>query len=525
MIFTHMDDASFHDDYWYHRSQPRYEHARSVPDELRGDSWRPSTPTRTSPVSHRTRTRSHGSQSPDQSYRYQPLRDPKNQIRLLRVQKVKDGLRGQVSIFDDDKNRPKYKALSYTWGEKNLDKHHILLRNVDHRHRERSAEGYLEITKSLCELLNHVGRYGIWSNWLWTDAICIQQQGNPKEKTHQLRMMTRIYEGARNVFAWLGPGTPSSDSGMKAIDKQSRTRFKASTRSKARPAGALSDSTFTRNTFRHDDFSRWLNKHSHEIKDIFRRQYWTRMWILQELAVSHKSATIACGNYTISWPKFVNIAMRIASCEESSWRSGLQHHVWLLALIYNKDARQLCLSKIIHLTHKAQCQHVTDTIHAVLGLVTMGNGTRLRLNSDDSTQTVLYRTIQCMLSDLRLLAKHDPTVWGKKLKRWKRQAARIREKRQFERDKFSKHITEKEAIWQECERSRSGLDLCHQLARICHEHEVLYDYKSPDGVHFDCTLTRVNRVRRVKFVSYSQSYATAYRSRFAAYSTSRRYVY
>ncbi|OAL03066.1 hypothetical protein IQ06DRAFT_292296 [Phaeosphaeriaceae sp. SRC1lsM3a] len=518
-----MDDFNI----YYNRS---YARPRRQNDRARSESSRfhrvqvASLDSKNAPyASNPRKTSSRRSSSYRPKYRYRPMRDPKGQIRLLRIRKVRSGLLGELSMFDEDDSVP-YKALSYTWGDSRSDKHRILLCNVDDRDNVLSPRGYLEITKSLYELLIHIAPHSQWSSWLWTDAICIQQKDDPSEKTHQLRKMKEIYGNASEVFAWLGSGTPASDSGMKAIKQQSRITWEAR-RGQRREYNPLSrESNETGSTFRHDDFNSWLAVNLYDLKDIFRRQYWTRKWILQELAVSKRSATIACGNYAVRWSEFVDVAMRIASCEDISRRLGLQHHVWLLAQIYKEDSRQLCMSKVIYLTHNARCGNVTDTVHAVMGLVTMGHGIKLRLNSDDSPQTVLYRAVQCMVSDLRLLASNDSAVWGRKLKRWRRQAAWIRDKRQSERRRFDRYITMREAIWEECEDARAGLTLCHQLARICHEREVLYDYHSPDGVKFNCTLTRVNRVRRCKLPP-GQWYSGTQRARIDVYSTSRRYVY
>ncbi|KAH7385380.1 heterokaryon incompatibility protein-domain-containing protein [Phaeosphaeria sp. MPI-PUGE-AT-0046c] len=498
-----MGDYSTHDYRRYDWSRGHNMRSRrSVPAELRRNS-NPTPPRRkaTSRSSHssskRNRFRPLG-QSSSKRYRFRPLGDPKHQIRLLRIRWVQNDLCGQLGIYNDN-DLVSYKALSYTRGDSRTDKHRILLSSVDGRGRRHVAKGYLAITRSLYELLVQIAPHSSWSGWLWTDAICIDQKGNPTEKTYQLRKMKEIYENAHDVFAWLGPGTRDSNRGMKAIKQMYRVQSAEAMHeflaySKRRPRWSWSSGS----TFRHDDFSKWFEKHSIGVTDIFKRRYWTRMWILQELAVTRKSATIACGKHCISWSRFVDIAMRIASCDVLSRRFNLQHHVWLLAQIYKRDSRQLCMSKVIYLTHNAECENVTDTVHAILGLVTMGHGTKLRLNSDDSAQTVLYRTIRCMQSDLELLALNDQSAWGGKLERWRRQAAWIRDKRQSDCRQHSRYITEREAIWEECEEAESGLNLCHQLAKICHEREVLYKYCSPEGVRFDCTLTTVYRVRRAR---------------------------
>ncbi|KAK3986211.1 heterokaryon incompatibility, partial [Cladorrhinum sp. PSN332] len=44
---------------------------------------------------------------------------------------------------------------------------------------------------------------------LWIDTVCIDQ-GNTKERNHQVSMMRDIYSIAQTVYVWLGRGTPAS---------------------------------------------------------------------------------------------------------------------------------------------------------------------------------------------------------------------------------------------------------------------------------------------------------------------------
>lgn len=53
---------------------------------------------------------------------------------------------------------------------------------------------------------------------IWVDAICINQQ-DLKEKERQLKLMADIYSLARQVYIWLGEGTPESDAAIEYLNK------------------------------------------------------------------------------------------------------------------------------------------------------------------------------------------------------------------------------------------------------------------------------------------------------------------
>lgn len=52
---------------------------------------------------------------------------------------------------------------------------------------------------------------------LWADAICIDQ-GNPKERGHQVRQMGDIYRRADRVLFWLGTATYETDIAMESLN-------------------------------------------------------------------------------------------------------------------------------------------------------------------------------------------------------------------------------------------------------------------------------------------------------------------
>lgn len=140
-------------------------------------------------------------------------------------------------------SKPKYDALSYTWGTKDLTRT-IKLNSRFFRVSE-------NLYSALCSLRKKRIRV------IWIDAICINQN-NTTERNGQVSVMDFIYSRAQRVIVWL------------SID----------------PLHSTSTSKF-------DKVS---NLHNHP--------YWSRLWILQEIGLAHDLKVCFDGEM-YNWDDFV----------------------------------------------------------------------------------------------------------------------------------------------------------------------------------------------------------------------------
>ena len=98
-----------------------------------------------------------------------------------------------------------YEALSYAWGDPTPNK--VIFVN----------DRALKVATNLKTALRHL-RYPDSSRTLWADALCINQSDDI-EKSGQVQIMHNIYSLADGIVAWLGTGTPDTDSHFEAMEK------------------------------------------------------------------------------------------------------------------------------------------------------------------------------------------------------------------------------------------------------------------------------------------------------------------
>ncbi|TVY17281.1 Heterokaryon incompatibility protein 6, OR allele [Lachnellula arida] len=160
-----------------------------------------------------------------------------------------------------------YIALSYVWGNPK-EQGTIFVEGVE-RH----------VTANLFRALRSI-RHESKELPLWVDAVCINQQ-NPKEKNQQVRFMGSIYAAATNTIIYLGESDENSDRAMEALSSDVSS-----------PYTPMYDETIK----------------SCMVSSILSRTWFTRVWVLQELALS-QNPIIQCGQSRVNWgrlPSFLS---------------------------------------------------------------------------------------------------------------------------------------------------------------------------------------------------------------------------
>ncbi|KAI1131233.1 HET domain-containing protein [Nemania abortiva] len=105
------------------------------------------------------------------------------------------------------RDAPAYVALSYSWGAER----HIVPIEIDGR--------VLYITHSLAIAIRRLEQLTTEnSKWVWIDKICINQD-DVLERSHQVRLMGRIFSAAIRTLIWLGPDADKCRPAWTLIDQ------------------------------------------------------------------------------------------------------------------------------------------------------------------------------------------------------------------------------------------------------------------------------------------------------------------
>ena len=246
---------------------------------------------------------------------YQPL-PTATSVRLFKIERPQLGrstssrIAGELIVVDLDK-KPKYDALSYTWGDPCSVYH-------DLKHIRSSGDWKAPIFTIKCDGRDvHVAtnlfmalavmrwlpaefnppRMGAapFGGFLWIDALCINQQ-DKDEVNQQLALMSRIYGQASHTFFWLGGELESSERVASHLQEFHH----------ALPRWFQNEQGFRRDVVKFDLRSQkqdgyrqfGLTPISYEgwsdIVAFLNRSWFFRVWILQE-AILSRHGVFLCG--------------------------------------------------------------------------------------------------------------------------------------------------------------------------------------------------------------------------------------
>ncbi|KAJ4388180.1 hypothetical protein N0V93_008787 [Gnomoniopsis smithogilvyi] len=126
--------------------------------------------------------------------------------------------------------------------------------------------------------------------WIWVDALCINQD-DPQERAREVPRMRIIYKSALDVVIWLGEGRDNSDLAIRLI----KTLSKFSEENNALSVGRMlsKDPNFL-------GVGAWR-----ALGQLMNREYWSRVWIMQEIALGNAQSPLLCGQEAATWDDFV----------------------------------------------------------------------------------------------------------------------------------------------------------------------------------------------------------------------------
>jgi len=186
------------------------------------------------------------------------------------------------------KKRRKYEAVSWCWGKE------------PYSETLRVHEGDKVFAFPISPNL----RSALWAlrkpnevRQLWVDALCIDQK-NKEERNQQVPRMDKIYGSARNVCIWLGNATEDSKKAMEFIKNRVLQLWK----------------------FDELIENKDMAKHWAALITLMKRPWFSRRWVVQEIALSPRGGTIHCGKDYNTWQDFADAVSLFVEVETATHR-------------------------------------------------------------------------------------------------------------------------------------------------------------------------------------------------------------
>lgn len=261
-------------------------------------------------------------------------------------------------------------ALSYVWGTK--DNMQWIMLDGQRTSTRKNLRDFLHCLSTTLDGTLRV----------WVDYLCINQD-DLDERSSQVSMMGRIYAAADSVYAWLGPST-----------LQSRQVYEFVTRAQDMRHAKVSYSKIYESDLTALD----------ALNDIIDRQYWTRLWIIQEIVLA-KRLWLFCGDSHIEWDDLPFVmAGRRPDLERSTSQSPK-------LLQYLKETREtkalLPYSELVHKFAAAQCQDERDKLYGLLALASADVRSRISIDYRKPLLQVLLETFEHWASGWTLEQGHQ----------------------------------------------------------------------------------------------------------------------
>ncbi|KAH8907342.1 hypothetical protein BR93DRAFT_692937 [Coniochaeta sp. PMI_546] len=254
-------------------------------------------------------------------------------IRLLKITHAHIPEEGErsvwftISCFELDE-APDYLALSYTWtdpmrsdvfstdeSEPGVSGRPLVASSApDTRsHDPDDTPAFIgdrkyRATKNLRDGLAQILLSGLGSNWIWADAVCIDQE-NDAEKEVQVGMMDEIYSRAMAVVVWLGADTTDLDefAWIHGEFFEALNRFIVENGVEAVQGQQGLDPAFTSRLGVTPPGGDWTGVWHKYFSFCRRRRWFSRVWIVQEVVLA-RHVIVLCGPKDIEWARMVLMA-------------------------------------------------------------------------------------------------------------------------------------------------------------------------------------------------------------------------
>jgi hypothetical protein len=224
-----------------------------------------------------------------------PLKD--NEIRLLRFPKDPRAIEMRhkdisLEIREYDLHScPQYHALSYTWGPpKPSDPHYKEEEKVSIRLNQLKFKVY----PNLFDALEYIQEAQI-AEYYWIDTMSINQN-DLQERGAQVASMDRIYRFASRTDVWIGKSNNLSRTVTEMITRMSDPRTLSRAREHRERANGEILNFRDHSALIETGLSSWKEEEWAAFIEFFRRRWFTRVWMLQEVILGTQPAILWAGD-------------------------------------------------------------------------------------------------------------------------------------------------------------------------------------------------------------------------------------
>ena len=282
-------------------------------------------------------------------------------------------------------------GASYVWGP--AEPSHIILVN----------QCVFSVRANLYEFLRALrAQQGSQNLYLWIDAICIDQL-SIGERNSQVQRMGNIYSNAKCVYAWLGPDTHDA-AWFFAQAGHNKDIFRRLTSLESTLKLASSHPYFSAQE--RFDAERDARRLLVALVSIASCQYWTRLWIVQELllakqvvffSASHSLNHALMSDWFYSADMYLNLDPFV---KEKLLPRHNGHSETLSTLLWKSrletQALPRSLQTLIHDFTASSCTIPHDKIFALLGMTSQTERQHFVIDYSLPSTSVLYNVLHAI---------------------------------------------------------------------------------------------------------------------------------
>lgn len=260
-----------------------------------------------------------------------------------------------------------YTALSYTWGLTSPETDRTILLNDKEMTVGKNLEIVLRALSVAQEFKNGFK--------LWVDALCINQVDDV-ERGCQVARMRNIYGDAYSVIAWLGEENNDSNEAIQLL-------YELLDASKANFGPTME--------VKLQSEPRYLRTGWMALNQLMKREYWFRLWIIQEVVLGSSGTIIRCGDMSIDWGSFCHAIgflfdylwtlkdgllkseMRskgLTSRAMSTKGLHLVHQdLWTLSHFEKEGTGRVGFARLLDVAGSAHSRDARDRVYGLLGMI------------------------------------------------------------------------------------------------------------------------------------------------------------